>query len=47
MVRKDSEFKANVRELRRLCDDVLNAQRQCQVEIDGKKEKMKYGNPTS
>ena len=41
MVRKDSEFKANVRELRRLCDDVLNAQHQCQIEVDEKRARMK------
>jgi hypothetical protein len=38
MVHKNSDLKEKARELRRLCDDVLNAQHQCQVEMKSKKE---------
>ena len=41
MVHKDSDLKEKARELRRLCDDVLTAQRQCQIEVDEKRARMK------
>ena len=37
----DKEVAEKARELRRLCDDVLNAQHQCQVEVDEKRARMK------